>query len=513
MIYRFGRHFLDTDSLELRADEEAITAEPQVFRLLQFLIENRDRVVSKDDIIETVWNGRIVSDSALTYAVKEARRILGDNGKAQTVIRTLPRRGFRFVADVIEEDADSISSLSARASLASGKPSVAVLPFDNMSDDPDQEYFSDGLVEDVITTLSKIERIRVIARNSTFVYKGQAIDLRRVAEELGVRYVLKGSVRRGGERLRVTAQLIDAADGGHLWAERYNRRVDDLFDIQDEIAKEIVTALRVRLTDGEEARVWSRGTGNIEAWEYCVRATELAREFTSSSYLEARALAEKAIELDPDYAQAWATLGITYWTDGRFGYTGDAAAKFARAAQIADRAMALDGSISWGISLGAVVAGALGRHQAGVEIARRGIDLYPGSADLRAFFAWALTGAGDYREAERQIRAATTLNPFYPNYYRGVLARALICLEEYEEALTLCDEALALEPAYLGVWLYRAHICCRTGRTADAKTAVAEIRRIAPDLRVGHVAGIFQVGDTEVLDRYLGSLREAGLPE
>jgi adenylate cyclase len=177
------------------------------------------------------------------------------------------------------------------------KPSIAVLAFDNLSGDPDQEFFSDGLAEDNITALSKIERMRVIARNSTFAYKGRALDLRRIADELGVRYVLEGSVRRGGGRLRITAQLIDANDGSHLWAEHYDRPVDDLFDIQDEITKEIVTSLRVKLTDGEQARVWARGTNNIEAWQFGIQAWEIFRRFSVSDYLEARTLAEKAAEL------------------------------------------------------------------------------------------------------------------------------------------------------------------------------------------------------------------------
>jgi adenylate cyclase len=168
------------------------------------------------------------------------------------------------------------------------KASIAVLPFDNMSSDPEQEFFADGISEDIITALSKISRMRVIARNSTFAYKGQALDLRRVAGELDVRYVLEGSIRRGGNRLRITAQLIDADSGSHVWAERYDRTVADLFDIQDEITKEIVTALRVKLTDGEEAFVLARGTDNIEAWQYCVRAHELFMRFNSSDYLEAR---------------------------------------------------------------------------------------------------------------------------------------------------------------------------------------------------------------------------------
>jgi adenylate cyclase len=393
------------------------------------------------------------------------------------------------------------------------KPSIAVLPFDNMSGDPEQEYFSDGLAEDIITALSKVAQMRVIARNSTFAYKGQALDLRRIAGELGVRYLLEGSVRRGGDRLRITAQLIDANDGSHLWAERYDRSADDLFDIQDEITKEIVTSLRVKLTDGEQARVWARGTNNIEAWEYCVRATELFKGFTSSSYLEARASAEKATELDPDYAHAWATLGFTYWWDGRLGYTGDSDAKFARAAELAEHAMALDDSVSECIGLSTMVAAPLGRHDEGVKIARRGIELYPGSADVRAFLAFALLHAGNYREAVEHFRAAMALNPFYPNWYRNGLARTLIFLDEFDEALALSDEILRIEPAFLQAWLQRAYIYGETGREADADKAIQEVCRLAPNLRLGDVPGLLLINDARATRRFIDGLRKAGLPE
>jgi adenylate cyclase len=367
------------------------------------------------------------------------------------------------------------------------KPSIAVLPFDNMSGDPEQEYFSDGLAEDIITALSKVAQMRVIARNSTFAYKGQALDLRRIAGELGVRYFLEGSVRRGGDRLRITAQLIDAADGSHIWAERFDRTVDDLFDIQDEITKEIVTSLRVKLTDGEQARVWARGTNNIEAWEYCVRATELFKGFTS--------------------------LGFTYWWDGRLGYTGDSEAKFARAAELAERAMALDDSVSECIGLSTMVAAPLGRHDEGVEIARRGVDLYPGSADVRAFLAFALLHAGNYSEAVEHFRAAMALNPFYPNWYRNGLARTLIFLDEFDEALALSDEILRLEPAFLQAWLQRAYIFGEIGREADADHAIREVRRLAPNLRLGDVPGLLLINDTVATRRFVDSLRKAGLPE
>jgi TolB-like protein/Tfp pilus assembly protein PilF len=520
MIYRFDNCVLDTERLELCRDGEFQAVEPQVFSLLVHLIENREHVVSKDDLIEAVWGGRIVSDAALSSRINAARRAVGDSGKDQAVIKTMPRRGFRFVA-ILEnrevspaDDADdAMNAGMAPLNPADDRPSVVVLPFSNLSGDPEQDYFADGLAEDIITALSKIAQMRVIARHSAFEYKGQAVDLRAIAEQLGVRYVLEGSVRRGGKRLRITAQLIDASDGIHLWAERYDRPVDDLFDIQDEITKEIVTALRVELTDGETARVWARGTNNIDAWQYAVRAMELITLFTSSDYLEARALAEKATELDPGYAHAWAILGFTYWWDGRLGYTGDADTKFARAAEFAEMATTLDDSASWSIGLSALSAATRGRHSEGVNVARRGVELYPGNADVRAFLGLALAFASNYREAVEHFRAAMTFNPFYPNWYRLGLLRALSFLDEFDAALNLADEILEIEPANIPAWLVRAYIFGRIDRAGDARKAISEVRQLNPNLRISHMPGLILINDETAMNRFMDIIREAGLPE
>jgi len=393
------------------------------------------------------------------------------------------------------------------------RPSVAVLPFDNMSSDPEHGYFADGMAEDIITALSKIAQMRVIARNSTITYKDRTHTLRQVADELGVRYVLEGSIRSGGSRLRITAQLIDTSDGSHLWAERFDRTIDDIFDIQDEITKEIVTALRVTLTDGEEARLWARGTNDIEAWQLCVRATELFMRFNTTDFQEARELAERAVKRDPNYAYAWATLGFTHWWDGRLGYTGDSDTKFALANDYADRAMALDDTVSWAIGLSTMVAGNQGRPDDGVTIARRGFELYPGNADTRAFLAFALLIAGSYAEAVDHFRAAMALNPFYPNWYRNGLARTLIVLREFDEALTISGEILNTEPAFLQAWLQKAYIFHQIGRMGDAHDAIGEVRRIAPNLRLGHLHQLIPNRDEAFAQQFIDSLREAGMPE
>jgi len=320
-------------------------------------------------------------------------------------------------------------------------------------------------------------------------------------------------VRRGGNRLRITAQLIDADDGSHLWAERYDRSVDDLFDIQDEITKEIVTALRVTLTDGEAARVWARGTNNVEAWQHAVRALELISQFSPSSYLDVRNLAEKAANLDPDYALAWAMVAFSHWYEGRLGYTGDTGAKFAHADELAQRALTFDESAPWVIGINALLAAPLGRSEEGVEIARRGVERNPSNADARFFLGYALTSAGHYGEAEEHLRAAISLNPFCPNPYLGSLSRVLLCLGQFDEALALCDEVLKKEPTNLLGWVNRAAICGQSGRAAEAQESVREIRRLAPNLRVGHLPGILLVSDPEILQRYTDAVRDSGLPE
>jgi TolB-like protein len=239
----FAGHTLDTDRRELRRGEDVIAVEPQVFDLLVYLLQNRDRVVSKDDLIAAVWRNRIVSDSTLTSRINAARKAVGDSGQEQKLIRTVPRKGLRFVGDVhapssADEPAHNAAATDEihepRAALPlPDRPAIAVLPFINMSGEAEQEYFSDGISEDIITALSKLRWFFVIARNSSFVYKGKSVHMKQIAEELGVGYVVEGSVRKGGDRVRITVQLNDVATGSHIWAERYDRSLADVFAVQD----------------------------------------------------------------------------------------------------------------------------------------------------------------------------------------------------------------------------------------------------------------------------------------
>ena len=276
MLYLFEDFVLDSDRRELRRGGELLSVEPQVFDLLQYLIRNRDRVVSKDDLMNAVWQGRIVSDATLSSRINAARSALHDNGEEQRLIRTILRKGIRFVGAVREEDGAEAMVAVEQPKPGLGlpdRPSIAVLPFVNMSGDPEQDYFADGMVEDIITGLSRIKWLFVIARNSSFSYKGRAVDVKQVGRDLGVRYVLEGSVRKAGNRVRISGQLIEAEDGRHLWAERYDRDLTDVFALQDEITINVVAAIEPNLRRAEIERVRRKRPDNFDAYDLLLRAS------------------------------------------------------------------------------------------------------------------------------------------------------------------------------------------------------------------------------------------------
>ena len=257
MRYEFDGLQLDTERRELRKGAALVQLEPQVFDLLAFLIRQRERVVSRDEIINAVWNGRIVSESNLSSRLNAARAAIGDNGEEQRLIKTLIGKGIRFVGSVHEVPLgpqEIAGAVAGAAITPPQKPSIAVLPFQNLSRDPEQDYFADGMVEEIITALSRVRSLFVIARNSSFVYKGGAVDVRQVGRELGVRYVLEGSVRKSSDRVRITGQLIDAASGAHLWADRFDGALADVFELQDRCAASVVNAIAPRLEEVEIQR-------------------------------------------------------------------------------------------------------------------------------------------------------------------------------------------------------------------------------------------------------------------
>ena len=309
--YIFDDYAIDTDRRELHRGADVIAVAPQVFDLLDYLIRNRERVVSKDDLIKVIWNGRSVSDAALATRLNIARSTIGDSGDEQRLIRTLPRKGFRFVGQVQEAPgppgATVTGNLEAPALPLPDKPSVAVLPFANLSSDPEQEFFADGIVEDIITALSRFKALFVIARNSSFTYKGRAVDVKQIGRELGVRYVLEGSVRKAANRLRITGQLVDTATGAHLWADRFDGDVGDIFDLQDRVTESVVGAIAPAVEKAEIERAKRKSTESLDAYALYLRGLARSNQFASSRKAndEALRLFNSAIELDPDFASAY----------------------------------------------------------------------------------------------------------------------------------------------------------------------------------------------------------------
>ena len=293
MLYFFDEYALDTDRRELRRGDGLLPVEPKVFDLLVYLIGGRDRVVSKDDLIAGVWMGRVVSDSALTSCINAARVAIGDNGEEQRLIKTLPRKGVRFVGTVREENSPagpappSVAPASPRPALAlPDRPSVAVLPFTNLSDDSEQQYFADGLAEDIITRLGRLKWLFVSARNSSFTYKGKAVNVKQIGRELGVRYVLGGSVRRSGQRLRIGAELSEASTGLQVWAERYDVDLADFFSLQDQIAESVIAAIEPRLYAAEHQRFQSRSPESLDAWGFVMQAMPYVWDWGSAQEIE-----------------------------------------------------------------------------------------------------------------------------------------------------------------------------------------------------------------------------------
>jgi TolB-like protein len=307
LLYHFEDFALDRERRELRRGSEMLRVEPQVFDVLCYLVENRDRVVSKDDLVDAVWHGRIVSDATLSSRINAVRSALNDTGEEQRLIRTIVRKGMRFVGEV----RDSVSTVSAvpMENCPEGlglpdRPSIAVLPFDNMSGDPDQDYFADGMVEDIITGLSRIRWMFVIARNSSFTYKGRAVDVKQVGRDLGVRYVLEGSVRKSGNRVRITGQLIDAEDGSHIWADRYDRDLTDVFALQDEITESVVGAIEPSVRKAEIDRVKRKRPDSLDAYDLLLRALPHVYTLMPQGAEEGLPFLEQALAIEPNYALA-----------------------------------------------------------------------------------------------------------------------------------------------------------------------------------------------------------------
>ena len=469
MIYRFADCELDTERYELRGQGVVRPVEPQVFDLLRYLIENRDRTVTKDELYKAIWKERIVSESALSSRVKAARQAVNDTGDDQKIIRTLHGRGFRFVATVevaVEGQKEDVPRP------AEAGASIAILPFVNMSGDPEQEYFSDGITEDLITDLAKISGLFVPARNSTFNYKGASVNVQRLCQELGVRYALEGSVRKAGGRVRIVAQLIDGETGGHLWAERYDRDLTDVFLVQDEITHRIVESLRIRLLPGESEAIAKVPTWNVQAYENCLRGRQFFHRQTKSSLEIAKRLFQRAIDLDPTYARAYAGLADCESELYMSSYS-DATPE--TILEASTRALELDADLAEAHASRGLALSTLDRHAEAEKEFALAMGLDPNLFEVLKYYARSCMALGRYAEAVAYFERASAARPddircpiLLAQSYKD-LGRDSEAATALRKGLEKIERELERHPEHANAAALGATALARLGETARAR--------------------------------------------
>ena len=390
------------------------------------------------------------------------------------------------------------------------KPSIAVLPFDNMSGDPEQEYFSDGITEDLITDLSKVSGLFVIARNSVFTYKGKAVRVEQVGKELGVRYVLEGSVRKANNRVRITAQLIDAATGGHIWAERYDKELKDIFALQDEVSQEIVSALAVKLTEEEQKHLVRKGTTNLEAYDYALRGLEYFYRFTKEANAIARKLFQKAIDLDPKYAFGYSLMGHTYMMEWSFGWSRDPAT-LERAAELAQQAITLDESDSRAHALMSNIYLWGKQYAQSIAEIEKAIEIDPNNADDIATYAGILNWAGRPGEALGLLQKAMQLNPVEPVWYLWELGHAYYLTDQFEKAIETFKELLDRNPNFLPVYSYLVTMYLELDMEKELQAAAAKLEGIRLHISIEDWKKRLPYRNPKMLDRLFEGLKKAGI--
>jgi TolB-like protein len=522
--WRFGEVVLDTALHRVLVAGVPRDLEPKSFRLLQFLIEQRDHVVGKEEVLAAVWNGTVVSDNALSRAIAQIRKVIGDDSKQPHYIQTVPRVGYRFVAEAElvdpaigsengeQEVPAAASSFAERGyrqglEIAGDEPSLAILPFANLSSDQDNEYFADGLAEEILNSLARISDLKVIARTSSFAFRGTQKGIASIAAALRVRHVLEGSVRRAGSRIRVTVQLIDARDGRHVWSDRYDREVTDVFAIQDEIGEAISTALRVRLAPPVK-------TANLEAYQLHLKGRYHLLQLSQEGMTRARTCFEEAVAIDPGYAAAHSALAEHHHTLYVMGLApADTQAALARAA--AERALALDPDHGEAHSILGALANTIDYQWDVAEaLHRRALAAKPvTSITWFRFVAWHLLPLGRVAEAETQVRTALATDPLNMALQHGV-SQCLVGAGRYQEAVDHLLDMVALDDSHAN----RLALGWAQFRNGDLEGAVRSLTRVvelAPwwSFGIGWLAAVSHLaGDgarAEALGRSLPPCRDA----
>ncbi len=458
--------------------------------------------------------GVVISRAARDQIRDKLDLRLEDMGEHEVKNIARPVRVFRILLD--EEPASKAGAMGeSRGSALPDKPSLAVLAFENMSGDPEQEYFADGIAEDIITALSKFREFIVIARNSSFTYKGSAVDIKQIAQELGVRYVLEGSVRKAAERVRVTGQLIDAATGAHIWAERYDRGLEDIFAVQDEITQSIVGAIAPGIVSAEVQRAQRKEPGQLDSWDCVMRAHAHAMQFTQENMAEASRLLTQAIALDPGNATALGDLAFIQHFEGVWGWSDSLPESMARMSNLAQKAVTADDRDASAHVVLAIAELFANRHDEAVRRLERAIDLNPNLAFARGYLGATHSFAGNLEAAIPCMEAAIRLSPHDPLLviWHVALGWAALSAERYDEAIEYEKRALAENRGFADTYGILAAACGHAGRIAEAKAALEEYQQHLPGLTLSDPRLIRPFKRPADQARFLEGLRKAGLPE
>ncbi len=498
-----GDYRLDRVNNELWREHHQIALTPKTFAVLRYLMEHAGHVVSKEALLDAIWPDIHVGEAVLKVSIQRLRTALRDSADSPHLIETVRGRGYHFLPDVTEQPT---------ALPLPDMPSIAILPFVAMSAEPEAEHFCDGMTEVLITDLAKLSGLFVIARNSVFTYKGQAIDVVTVGHDLGVRYVLEGSIQKVQGQVRIAVQLIDTTTGGHIWAERYDRPVADLFALQDEITQQIVRALTVTLTLDEQDRRLRRDTNSLEAYENYWRAETLFWQATEQENYQARACYQRAIDLDPGYARAYAGLAQAWSIAEEVGWTQDPHS-VAEVEALAQHALSLDATIATANHVLAWVWWTRGQHDKALAHLEHAVVLAPNDAYGYLCLGEILGHADRPEEGIKRIEHALRLNPHAPPYYLYFLGQAYYFAERYEDAIDIQQQVLARTAhAYWPALLNLAVVYSALGRPADARAAVTETVRLNPTYSLAvmqHRKPLYH--DHKVFQREMAALRKAGL--
>jgi TolB-like protein len=522
LLYLFEDFVLDIDRRELRRGPTVVPITPLAFDFLEFLIRNRERVLTKDDLIASIWNGRIVSESAFSAGVNATRSAISDTGEEQRLIRTLPRKGMRFVGTVREMQqlealvaADTAAEHPRPALALPDRPSIAVLPFTNMSDDPKQDYFADGMVEEIITALSRLRWLFVIARNSSFTYKGRPVDVKHVGRELGVRYVLEGSVRKSANRVRITGQLIDASTGAHIWADRFDGAIEDVFDLQDHVAASVVGAIAPKMEQAEIERARRKPTENLDAYDFYLQGMARVHQATEHASGDALRMFCKPAELDPYFSSAY---GMAAWCHAwrmMNGWMVDRTKEVAETARLALQALESGKDDATALSMGGFALGVVVREvEDGAAFIDQALILNPNLAAAWLLSGWVNCYLGEPEIAIERATRAIRLSPLDPFTFLAytVIGGAHMHAGRYDEAASWGDRALR-QANWAGAARVAAASHALAGRLDQAHKAMARLCQIDPTLRVSTFRHMFPWRRPEDIARYEEGLRKAGLPE